>query len=400
MSRVRSTNFGGTTHGPYQWDYYQGGVLFGHILADTFTDTELKSITDNKTEHFFSLSRRGEFLPINQCLISYQKVQLLSPHSGVVTEIANPTNYYTGTFLWFQGCYLDSPVVAPSQSEKDNVVIQALAQAKAPDWDILTFIGEFHQTVDLAKLTIERFGNIGRWVAWKAYWKEIKRARKAKRPYDPQQALALFTSLWLEARYSWRPLVYDLRSALKALSHHRKNALSRKSYTHDVPVSVTSSASADYGSVAVHRTKVVEGNIRYRAVVFYRDEMGPIGANPVITAWQLTRFSFIVDWFVDISSWLQAVSPREGFTNLGVSVSAAMDITETDTAQYVSGSYGTFAASVTDRVVRTTTRSYERLPYTGVPLPSIQIHLNPLKIIDLAALAFQARADVLKILKL
>jgi hypothetical protein len=187
---------------------------------------------------------------------------------------------------------------------------------------------------------------------------------------------------------------------LKALYHHKKNALSRKAATHLVDLTDSASNFSDYGTVRADRTIARTGVAKYRAVVFYKDDMGAMGANPVITAWQITRFSFVIDWFCDVSSWLQAISPREGYTELGISVSSVLDYSEMDTQYYSAGSSGNMSVSVQPRMVQTTVRKYERLAYTGFPLPTVQVRLNPYKILDLAALAIQARSDVFKILRL
>jgi hypothetical protein len=127
--------------------------------------------------------------------------------------------------------------------------------------------------------------------------------------------------------------------------------------------------------------------------------MSAIGANPFVTFWELTRFSFVIDWFIDIGSWISAITPRVGFEGKGVSVSATMSITEDDVVN-VTG-IGPWTYVMQPGGMHRKINRYVRYDYSsGFPLPSIQVNLNRFKVLDLVALAIQCRSDVFRILRL
>lgn len=403
MARVRSTTYPNVVKGPYLWKqvYTESGATTT-LITDTFTETGSKSITDTVTADFGPKVRSGQFLPINSCSISEIKTLLKSPNAGsMTTPISGPTlRVISG-----QHCTVLSPAALPAfvpeSTKVDLAVINALASAKAADWDVLTFLGELDDVGRLFSNNVRRISGLGRKIARKAKRRELNRSRRQRRPFSSEKAVRTFNRMWLEARYAWRPLVFDVQSALKALRHKSGNPLSRKT------ASVVHQIKVDYAGVPFDNVNIRyegrterRGSCRYRAVVFYDDQMGALGTNPVITAYELTRFSFLFDWFINVGRWLQAISPREGYTGLGISVSVSTDYRDT---YYQKGTNSLspgrdFNVSMTDLVIERHVRSYERYAYTGVPMPSINVRLNSLKFVDLVALVIENSGTVRKIL--
>lgn len=366
----------------------------------------LKSISDNLTEKYFSRLKSGEFLPINATEICEWERGITTVHlsgsasiggsSYVLTGTQNPVTWITHTD-WSPGT--DSAKV-------DLAVIQALASAKEPEFDILTFLAEFPKTVDLIRY---RFGSIMSMAEklWRKALRDLRRGRRGRKPRrrrDPgpdgdngyvsrsslRRVWKRFNKLWLEARYGWRPLVYDVENALAALAHKEKVGV-QKQTSHvtvedaDDPV-VTETIVSSTQKWVTSRVRSYEQT--YRAKVFYRSTAGPIGANPVITAWELTRFSFILDWFIDIGSWLQAISPRFGYESLGTSVSVTgIERVSYETEAVGSGAWANLSGEGAVVYVR---RRYQRWAYSGIPLPRFNIRLNPAKLTDLVALISNA----------
>jgi len=382
-------------------DYNDGGG--DHLLFNSsFSNLKTKSIDDTVTPGYREKLYSGEFLPINGCTIVTDEVVLIQPHSGTMTQVV-ASGSPPGAFIHGSHTAVLSDAVltafVPDSAEIDNVVIKALSSAKTADWDVLTFLGEFHDTVDLFRSVVERIGFLGRVTARKAVRTAIRRARGQHRKTSRQEIIGLFDRFWLEGRYGWRPLLYDLASALKALRHHAGNPLSRKSSStvKDLKQVVTGGA-FDNGNVHYQGRSERIGTVRYHAVVFYDDKMGPIGANPVITIWELTRFSFVFDWFINVSQWLQAISPREGFTGLGISVSVAADYTDNFIQTVSEGSAHDYSIDVTPMKTAHHVQSYQRSVYDGLPLPKIDVHLNSFKLVDLITLVVENSSAVSSIL--
>lgn len=404
MSRTRSTVYYDTST-PCSWDWYYGDppAFAGHYVLGSQYAYKEKSIIDVVTTNYGELVRSGGFRPINPVSIfTFEKSNVPMVGRADNTSISPPAaSYFVGggdPFDWVGFTYATEYVY--SNSDVDACVIKALAKAKQPDLDILTFFGELPLTVELLQNALNRFYRLGVKVARKARKREIARARKRRQDYDYAKALLEFNSLWLEARYGWRPLAYDVQSILKALSHKSEGLLSRRSHTMTIDISETNYDAKHFASNSTwNLTQKREGKCKIRAVVYYLDDMPALGANPLVTAWELTRFSFVIDWFIDIGSWIQAISPRVGFAGKGISVSVVRDYSDTYTTTVTGEAPWSYSMSTATSVRKY--QRYDRWAYEDiVPLPSVQVNLNKWKVVDLIALAIQARHGVLSALRL
>lgn len=68
----------------------------------------------------------------------------------------------------------------------------------------------------------------------------------------------------------------------------------------------TDTATDDFGVYTITVNDQFDVNVRGNAL--YQCDNSGFFINPVVTAWQLTRLSFVVDWFANITRWLQAWS--------------------------------------------------------------------------------------------
>lgn len=402
MPRFRSTTLIDEYQGPYTitlTDPY--GANLG-VLSYTYHHVKSKSITDVLTTGYYGKLRNSEFLPINTVDIGTNEEVLVQPHAGSATFTggggAGTVTGHAGSYVTnYHGSFMAIPT--PSSSDIDHVVIKALAAAKAPDLDVLTFLAEFRQTASLLSNASKRIFRLAEGVAKRVARREARRARRQRRPYDSKQALEDFFSAWLEVRYGWRPLLYDVQGFLKVLGHKNRSGIARRSSKHTVEIDDSTTFSGSIpGAVTWTGTKEQVGQHRFRAVVYHLSDMSPIGANPVITAWEVLPYSFVVDWFIDVGKWLQAISPRVGYNQLGVSVGWVTEYTEIITT--VLGSSGSWVNGYGPQVVKRQVKSYHREAYTGIPIPSVQVNLNKFKIVDLIALVFQHQRKMAGILRL
>lgn len=402
MTRTRSTTLYSTTQGPYYWRDYNDNNVQLSVYSSSPVNYKTKVIVDSVTPQFWTKVRDGEFLPINTVDITTSE-RVIVPYSGSTsfthtgTITASPT-HSSGTLFYLHNMN-GLPAYAPSQSDIDSVVIQALAKAKSPDWDILTFAGELPQTISLLRTAMLRVFGVSRKIARRALRRETRRAKRQRRRYDPQKALREFAQLWLEGRYGWRPLMYDIDDIVTVLRKKSQSPIARRSFRKSFSINQTASpaTTTSGGAFTITGTHNRLGDCSIRAVVYHRSDMARIGANPIITAYELTRFSFVVDWFIDIGSWLQAISPRVGYNQLGVSVSWKASYVETQKWVWTSG---TWVTSMSPQTIVDTVERYHREAYSGIPLPSIQVNLNQWKVADLIALALQGRGEIFRILKL
>lgn len=157
------------------------------------------------------------------------------------------------------------------------------------------------------------------------------------RPLTPSRVGKLdeVSKLWLEYRYGWAPMVYDIVDSMKAIdaANRRRDLPNSTPGGKDVTVArataklagrkVTStSTSKDGGNISY--TTLIDHEVEARAYAFYRmsldgltTRLNDFGAFDVPKAiWELVPFSFIVDWFVPIGDWLGAQTPKVGIEML------------------------------------------------------------------------------------
>jgi hypothetical protein len=130
---------------------------------------------------------------------------------------------------------------------------------------------------------------------------------------------------WLQLQYGWKPLLSDIEGFLKIMG----NQLGAQDHV----VRVRGSASAQERTVAnlplvgpdhppgktymSYRTKV-KFQVRFRMDNPLLALFAQTGfTNPINLVWELIPFSFVVDWFLPIGSYLEALSAWDGATFLG-----------------------------------------------------------------------------------
>lgn len=145
------------------------------------------------------------------------------------------------------------------------------------------------------------------------------------------------TDTWLEYRYGWRPVVGDVRTAVKLASASRNNAMStsrrvvRTNREAETSISQQSESWLYDGSITVSLRGKVSDYIVCRTsagIVFALFEpsneaerwsraLGFTSKDVLPTAWECVPFSFVVDQFVGVGDWLNAVVPNPFVRVLG-----------------------------------------------------------------------------------
>lgn len=120
------------------------------------------------------------------------------------------------------------------------------------------------------------------------------------------------SSMWLEVQYGWKPLLSDVYEAGEAYSSITDKARTtkfkvsaRKNYA------VSTNIGTTYSRVGTgFRAKSIE--CRLTEVMSAPRSLGL--ANPASVAWELLPFSFVVDWFIPIGPYLDALSQIPNLT--------------------------------------------------------------------------------------
>lgn len=221
---------------------------------------------------------------------------------------------------------------------------------------------------------------------------------KRFRGHEVSQILA---EIWLEMRYMWRPLVYDMyamEEAIRRLAEGIEDPLQRAYASRDA--TATSSSTSVTGTINVpggaggvtglnaicSLSTVVERRV-HAAVGLKVTTREVFMTDPVVTAWELVPFSFVLDWFVTIGTTLSAFSPFA--TGQLQYASLATTTTTTYVSRFTLVPSAGFSRISGGPQTLTHTRvveKYDRVKATPTPTLAADVNLNVAKIFDLVAL--------------
>lgn len=383
MTRVRSSSSGGLTDENLEYEKsFDDSVVYG--TNHTYTGTLVqKSITDTPTPGFYALKKCGKFLPLNGVDI----VTRTDYRRASDIDVRYPgTTHMVGKY-WY-GNTPSITVPPPDPDRLQAVVNSAAARAASAKFDMLTFLGELRETHELLTEIAHLFN--GRTASL------AKEAAHFKR--NPWKR---FTELWLVARYGIRPMIYDARNAYLAAMHKEQGFIKgRDTSREDLNQTNVISNLDFYGRWKYQQTDTIRGTRLYRGCAYASADLfvgEKLGFDPLVTAWELTRYSFVVDWFIDIGSWLRSVRPRLLGEYLGIGSSIHDEYTFRQTLKQTSFT-GAWYGSVSDVITEWSIKQYTRSP-ASVAFPPLMVNLNVPKMIDLAALFLAGKNNVMRILR-
>jgi hypothetical protein len=250
----------------------------------------------------------------------------------------------------------------PTIGNSDYYVQAAAAKIYSQGWDALTFGAELSKTVVMFRSFLTR-------------WASLARSGKLE-------------SLWLEGRYGWRPLVYDMKDINKAINNLNEG---RKRYRDSVGSTTTktwkqiNTINAVYGVLTCTTTYTDTFGIRGSIVADI--EPPRIQFNPITTAWELMKLSFVVDWVLNIGQFLESLSflalQREYYAAAGFQVKRSY----IQTSNFVPavGCLGTWYTDSRGEATLT-----QRIPTSVSTIPLPKLRLGAFKVLDLVALFLQA----------
>jgi len=395
------------------------------IQTGAFVMNSTDAMTDEITPGYFAMRKTGEFLPINP--LTSSKRRIVRSDTGKmewdVTYYGNPafTSSYEGhvalSAYWHQSGfeYKNFGGSIPSWSSENVLVTDALARARSKGFDVLTFMAEFRKTMNLVKQfrkrTLQRADRVSN---------HIERLSKGKRSQANLSPAAAFAETWLEARYGWRQIAFDLEAITEAF-YKLKNSTSPliRGYASETNVATntykTVSMSKTVRMYEKYKTGYSGGYAAYshtqelhhetRAGVVLEALIDDITSfDPLVTGWEVVPFSFIIDWFFNIDRIIAAYSPFASEQLKGAWVSLkATTVNKTVVTPGNGGSSNfdyTYSGSPSFEL-HTEKYTYERKLADPTAELAFRVNLDSLKVTDLASIAFAKYANILnKIRKL
>lgn len=261
----------------------------------------------------------------------------------------------------------------PDFDQVTYVVNRAIADARSGALDVLTNIAEMPESMRMFRNVFRRIGNISHNLA--TYARTEKELR----------------SLWLEYRYGWTPLISEAQKAIGLYNHtYRTGQLIRsKSSSDDTENSTDIYASGTepyfHFSGEIRREyKFKYRGFAYATIVDLNKKL--IQIDPFVTAYELLPYSFVLDWFIDLGSYIQATTPVSGVKLLGAGASVKTTGSTSLTGWMESAALaGNKSSGSSYQMHSVTYADYWRFPYTAT-LPSLNTRMTLNRAIDAYAL--------------
>lgn len=242
-------------------------------------------------------------------------------------------------------------------------VQQAAARISSGGWDALTFVAEIGQLRRMLKGILTKM-------------ESLSRGASPGKLHD----------LWLEGRYGWRTLMYDIQDFNQAVSR-LKEERTRYSEKAGLTTSLPVSESTSFGNPTISEELTGEIRVSQRGCVVADIEVPVFQISPFRTAWEVTRLSFVVDWLINVGQALDSLSFLLNAKRYVASGGFRVDFN-------LLANWSAVPTLGFSSYVQTGSWSAEghieqRLPMTVSSLPRLKLRLDEWKIIDLISLIRQ-----------
>jgi hypothetical protein len=374
-------------------------------------------MTDIVTPGFRSRSSKGEI--INTAYSRYGASSITPKGNwNIVSNTAPPGANrieYSGSdaFFFAQSLYAlpdwnyavkdtfgDLPNSKSTTALIDLATISARAGVIKADTLALVTLAELHKTIAMVSQSAKSLSNglklLIQGKPIKAVLAVLGYAGPIRHSSKRMAAAKTAASKWLEIRYGWLPLIYDVQGTLQALKAVAKPRYTARGFANDSATS-TSTGSLTQFSGMTHLFSLQQTlEKRVRAYVLYEVDQEALIPQKLgllqvpATAWELVPFSFVVDWFVDIGEWLDALTPRVGVNILAEGYTVSTNRTRIRTITGSSLSLGVLSCSLPGQSDLHTLWTKSRTPrLPSAPLPRVNMKINPKRATDAIALLVQ-----------
>lgn len=317
MNRTRTT--GAISRATYRTrDFYPNG----QSVSDTTTVTSsgangfVKTVTDVVTPGFSRRRNKGEIIMSPFSMSSDQRESSYNSYDFGVHPIWG-RRLLTGELACIWSIAPSAPSWFNSRIVDWQLLTMQRAQARVAESSFasLVTVAEAHKTASMMARPLKESDDL----LTKMF---TRRAALMKKGLD---AVKAGTSAYLEYRFGWKPVLYEMEGICDAYIDRTKNyerptrlvaragsgeiewSLSNEVYTGNIIGALpTMSRSAEY------LAKVSSGilyEIQEDLVDASRRRMGLRVSDVPSSVWELVPYSFVVDRFIDLSTWLKAIVP-------------------------------------------------------------------------------------------
>jgi hypothetical protein len=262
----------------------------------SFTDyVETEQTCGDRIDHFYRRRERGDLLPhtaFRQTLISGSRT------GGSAQNVYNNQNPLTRKIIrqewpeWSKDYWIiDGSDFSEYMVDAEAYVQQAAAGIYSQGADVLTMAAEAHKTID-------SFRRVTRGLH------KILKYRKFGHKFLGDTAQA-----WLGGRYEVRTTAYDVVDLYNSIARWKdRRRWSNRAGTSTNLVADKSFDTTSPNAYIQHVSLTDSVTIGVRGAVTADVIVSRFVANPIKTAWELIPWSFIADWYINMGTFIDAMS--------------------------------------------------------------------------------------------
>lgn len=291
--------------------------------------------TSISTPNYLALARLGR-LPNNAFSFVERREDKMFGTVFVKQDGANgPTGVYRGVIEGVTntpGNVSTAINAAIRKQVSDQSISKVLSDAKDMKINLAQAFAERQQTANLVATTAARFANAMRNLkkgdlgaaAENLGVKVSKNARRRhNRGFRNNQSQAV-ASGWLELQYGWKPLMNDVFGAAEAIANanHRPPRFRASATASRTVVEVYETGGKVANTLPVTNTVTSQYDVKH--VVYFEPHASMLSVpvalgltNPLLVAWELVPYSFVVDWFFPLGNWISNLDATFGLTFVG-----------------------------------------------------------------------------------
>lgn len=271
--------------------------------------------------------RLGQVLPVTR-----YGVQRISCHPGSF-GYQTETNRYGEAFKleWFESVAPQRPSLTMDlglQSQLYNKIRNAQYGRGSSPPNLGVTVGEAHESIRMIGTTARSLASAFESVrkgdpigAAKALGVVANDAARRKVPKVKTDGASALSSAWLSLKYGWEPLLKDVKSYAEYAAKQQQNLESRIKRRVTATKTLNSREFYEFDGQGKGQ-ELYESSCTHRLGASWIEVEKPSTAyelgltNPALIAWELMRYSFVVDWFMPIGTWLTSFDVFHGKTDV------------------------------------------------------------------------------------